>query len=267
MNRSAASLAPHVDRLVVAVHHGMGERHEEVHALVAETGIPGPALLIDLRPFVVVEARIPIGVVDGFLRFVPPGRAGAIRHELNAGGHLVVHGDVAEVSAAVRRFAVGATKLQVEVTRALWHGDLPTVRSILPIAGAVVAEARSIAVELPLFGPLAGLAEPEEGQAYLLHHRLTLLRYLRSDLHVAELAAEGLAPPAAQVVDALWQGHQPPGTYDVPEGWVAADGTALTADGRRRRALVEERTNERMDGLLASVDAPAFVGSLSRLSS
>jgi len=136
----------------------------------------------------------------------------------------------------------------------LWGSDTDTVAALLGSAGSAVIAARAVEAGLPLFGPLVRLNEPGRGDPYRLHHRLTMLRYLRSDVHVAVLADEGLSPRDARVVDALWRGAPSERSYLdhslQDDGWIDSTGTALTALGRRRRDAIEVGTNRRIGAAL-----------------
>lgn len=249
----AATLAPQVDRLVVAVHHHTRAKRRQVRAIIDETGVPGPALLVDLRPFLLEGKRVRRSTIDALLRFVAEESAESLLGRLAAGGHLVPDGADMVASGAVRRYAVLTTRSQAAAMAKLWSRHDQTVRVALPPLRAVVAGARDAEPALPVFGPMALLSEPDQSEPYVLHHLLTLMRYLRTDIHAEELAAAGLTPMAATVVDALWRSEAAVDAAPVPPGWIEPESGRLSVPGRRMRDGVEAATDERIGAVLGRI--------------
>lgn len=260
----AAALAPDVDRLVVAIHRHMARRRAEVAALLEQTAVPSPALIVDLRPFLLESSLIADGVVREFLRFIPPREAKLLLDRLEKSRALIRAGAGFVPSAGARRFAQATTAMQAEIVSLLWrdHGD--AVAAAYPVLGSAVRAAPST---LPLFGPLRALPEPETSRTSALHHRLTLFRYLRSDHHVAVLGEFGLTVGQAKSVDAAWRGDELAPEAEVAPGWVDGSGN-LTESGLRRRTAIEAETNVRVAAAFDDLaDIETLAGALAVLPS
>jgi hypothetical protein len=164
------------------------------------------------------------------------------------------------------------TAIQATVVESMWRETGHVVESVLDPAGRVVAAGLATESSLPLFGPLARLPEPGRGAACLLRHRLTSLRYLRSDIHTCVLRDAGLALPEAHIIDLLWRGATIAPSQSgwvaalVGKGWVApSDPPVLSGDGQVRRSGIEEETNRRIQAvmdLVAAEDVRALVDGL-----
>lgn len=253
-------MAPDVDRLVIAIHRHVRAHRTEIARLIAETGVPSPVLIVDLRPFL-LEGPVGLSVAEAFGRFMPPDAFGEVVGGLVESGTLRRKGDLLVPSDGAIRFAERTTELQVAVIDDLWARHADAVDRLLDPAGDVVLAGAAVEPDLPLFGALTRLREPEPSGAYLLHHRLTMLRYLRADVHVAVLRAVGLTPERARVVDALWRrdavaADSTPIAAELAEsGWLDQDRSALTELGSTRREAVEAETNRRISAVLAQVPA------------
>jgi hypothetical protein len=270
----AAQIGPEIDRLVIGVHREMRRRRSEVDVVLAEAGVPSIALFIDLRPFL-IHGPVSVAVAHEFSRFVPSHLFARTMDRLHAASSFRPVGDMLVPSPEAVSCAVALTAIQAQVVAEMWGSGRDTMRTVLRVAGSMVAAALDMEGTLPLFGPLARLGDPAGADVYVLHHRLTALRYLRSDIHVRALRSAGLDLPVAQVVDAAWRGVEIaqwleghlPGAHSA--GWLrTVDAPVLTEAGRRRRQEIEDATNIDVAAVLARVPAGqlrAFVTSLPKL--
>jgi hypothetical protein len=129
-------------------------------------------------------------------------------------------------------------------------------------AADLARQAAEVATEHPegraLFAGHAELPWPDEAHLVLWHAQ-SLLREFRGDAHVAALLLDGLTGIEALVIHGA-TGEVPPSTLQTSrawpddkwteaveglhrKGWVTADGTALTDEGREHRQWVEDRTD------------------------
>ena len=81
-----------------------------------------------------------------------------------------------------------------------------------------------------------------------LHHRLTTIRYARSQAHVRAWRSEGLDAEQASSMTLMWRGGQPEGSagLDALEARGLTEEGELTLAGRRLRQRIEEETNRSM---------------------
>lgn len=270
----AAEVAPHVDRLVLAVHRQMRAVHgDEVAQWRADSGLETPGILINLRPFVLEgsEAR---WLAERFHRYaVPATFDGQLENAVSAG---VFTSDFTATEKA-RMLATRLTDLQRDLMTELWTAS-STVDSVTPILERVVDDIpnRYHGDAFGLANAWVGLNRPNDRE-YRLHHLLTALRYLRADCHSEILQEAELTPGEAARLDAAWRvqegaHHDHPLENLVLRGLVTPEGD-MTEEGVAYRRAIEDETNsaagaawaglsedERqcvMDGLAQVPDHPA----------
>ncbi len=242
----AAEIAPHVDRLVIAVHRQERVGHAtEVSAWRAESGLTSPGLLINLRPFIDDRAES-AEVLTALHRYEP---AGALADDIAAAVAAgVITGEVT-ATARGQELAARLTELHRMTVNELWAAHAPAVSSLVdPLTAVVDAIPDTYPGEpFSLTRAFAALDRPKPPGPFLVHHLLTVLRYLRADAHSEVLAEAELTPGEAARLDAAWRAlegphHPHPLEELVLRGLVTADGD-ITHDGREYRAAIEHETN------------------------
>lgn len=242
----AADVAPHVDRLVLAVHRQPRVGHaDEVAAWRADVGLDAPGLLINLRPFIIdgVESR---EVLDRLHRYEPPAATEAsVRAAVDAG---LVTPDLRATPSGVD-LAARLTEIQRTTINELWADHHDIVTGLIEPLTRVVDElpGRYPGDPFELARAFAALDRPKPPGPFLVHHLLTVLRYLRADAHSEVLLEAELTPGEAARLDGAWRAlegphHPHPLEELVLRGLVSADGD-ITDDGRRYRDAIEHETN------------------------
>lgn len=241
----AAAIAPHVDRLVLAVHRQPRVHHaDEIEAWRAEVGLDAPGLLINLRPFVVdgVESR---ELLERLHRYQPS-------HELERSVRAAVDAGLItdEVRATPKGVELAArlTELQRTTINELWAGADAITALVDPLTAVVDGlPDRYHGEPFALTLAFASLDRPKPPGPYLVHHLLTVLRYLRADAHSEVLLEAELSEGEAARLDRAWRElegteHPDPLPDLVLRGLVTADGD-ITEDGRTYRVAIEHETN------------------------
>lgn len=238
----ARAIAPHVDRLAIAVHrYG---RPAGV-ALLSEYGLSDAGILVDARA-ILLAGPVTVDDVAIIERYAPrAGLATALEDHVRQG--LLEREDTAEqtlYSSTMRgrELLLRLTELQGESITALWAvsaGALPglaaTATSVTDYASATLPLDR-----YPAFrGQHAAPAPLGATPAHLLLTRLTTLRYLRADAHALALAAHGITPAEAAILTGLWRAEDP---------GAATDTQSIADDGKDARHTLSER------GLIARVN-------------
>lgn len=231
---------------------------EPVHAMVYfsphRAGCYGQAGITSQRMAYFASRSAPMGAVPAemviatFFNFSP----GLIRHVIPAAWQIA--------SPA----AVLAARLEVadRSLRQAWGEDAggAAVREAAGLARRAAERAAARPEGRPLFAAHAALDWPDEPHLVLWHAQ-TLLREFRGDAHVALLVAGGLDGLGALISHAATMPGMAEGLRRLrgwsEDEWAAAAGRlgaqgwlepgpqlALSADGRRRRQQIEDRTDE-----------------------
>lgn len=261
----AAEIAPHIDRLVVAVHQQM--RAAKPAALAewqTASGLERPGLLINLRPFILAGSES-----EETLRRLH-------RYAL----HTTVDDSIAAARMAgllepesfaatdkARTLARRLTDLQTDLLNQLW-GDRAEVDLLVPIFNRLVdcIPPRYPGRGFELARAFARLPRPMGSAAYLVHHLATSLRYLRADCHAEVVAEAELTPTQAVLLTEAWRSGEPVGDRP-PEGLLdrglLTEHGELTEEGRSFRDAIEAETNSTAAAIWEAVDDPSRSRALS----
>lgn len=252
----ARAIAPHVDRLAIAVH-----RHAAPLAgpMLRSLGLTRAFVLINGRPLLLagpITAR-ELAVIE---RYMAPDELLAGLEEQVQRGLLAAAGppDVRQYTPTSHGLdlLLRLTALQGAAITALWaahESDLP------PLIDATTRATRAAASLPPPLYPAFRLQyaapdQPDATPAATLLARLTAQRYLRADAHAAAWAAAGLDGLEIGALTALWRGVAAdwPSAEAARErlqrrGFAERDGTTwrLTDAGHRAREALEADTDER----------------------
>lgn len=242
----AAAIAPHVDRLVVAVHRQTRTGHaDEAAAWRADAGVEAPGLLINLRPFT-LDGVENVDVLTRLHRYEPPATTSAAISAAVAAGLM---DDDVQATDRGRELAARLTELQRSTINELWSGHDAAVFALVDPLTAVVdgLPTHYAGDEFALTRAFAALDRPKPPGPFLVHHLLTVLRYLRADCHSEVLAEAELTPGEAARLDEVWRelegDHHGPTLEDLVLRGLVTDAGELTDDGRRYRQAIEDETD------------------------
>lgn len=278
----ARAVAPHIDRLAIAVHH---HGQPAALALLREFGLDQASMLIDACPLL-LAGPITLGDLAVIDRYVPREEL-AIGLEQQVEQEILTRDETTETplyssTTRGRDLLLRLTDLQGATVTALWavHDDLlPDLAS----AATWVTDRAAATLPLGLYPAFWRLhAAPTQlgaAPAHLLLARLTALRYLRADAHVLALAAEHLDAAQAATLTALWT--RATGAHDEPvadpilealqlRGLIEhrEDRWSISAAGRVLRDAIEEETDRAAAppfGALDDADRAAFLQGLAML--
>ncbi|HZS89792.1 MAG TPA: hypothetical protein VFE42_20170 [Chloroflexota bacterium] len=241
----AGAIAPHIDRLSIAVHrHG----RPAGRALLEEFGLPGGGTLIDARP-ILLAGPITLDDLATVERFARREDLGSALDEY-VGQGILSRDDQTEpaiysTTARGQDLLLRLTDLHARTIAALWavHGELLAELVALATLTTGYAAAALPLEHYPAFRlqhatPVPLGAPP----AYVLLLHLTALRYLRADAHATALAAHQLDAIQATTLTVLWRSAIPPTVEEIAANHhieSEALDAALAALGRR--GLVQEQ--------------------------
>lgn len=270
----AAEVAPHVDRLAIAVHkHGRPAAQEVLRGF----GLSGAGVLIDARAALLAEP-ITLDDLTVIARYAPRAALSAALDEHVRQG-LLTRDDAGTPSYACtmrgRDLLLRLTELQGQTITVLWAvraAELPALAAAATRIGDRAAAVLPLDLYPAFRGQHAAPAPLGGTPAHLLLTRLTTLRYLRADAHTLALEAHGLEGTQAHVLTALWRAAEPLAPRDITgepdavdaalaallrDGFAEGDGDhwRLTPAGRRRRDEIEAETNRAAAPPFAALDA------------
>jgi hypothetical protein len=288
----AREIAPHIDRLTIAVHkHG----RPAGRALFEEFGLPGGGILIDARP-ILLAGPITLDDLATIERFARREDLSAALDEHVRQGMLSrddeTEAAVYSTTARGQDLLLRLTDLHARTIAALWavYGELlaglATPATLMTdYAATALPLERYPAFRLQHAAPVPLGAPP----AYVLLLRLTALRYLRADAHATALAAHQLDATQATTLTLLWRAAAPLAAEEITPGHhigsEALDGALAalgrrglvheqhrrwlpTAEGRAARDEIELDTNRRAAPAYAALDVAeraAFLAGLRAL--
>lgn len=270
LSQFATEVAPQVDRLVLTVHRQMRAVHEDaIHTWRSDSGLARPGLIINLRPFFLAGTQSRI-LLERLHRYALPTTLD--EHVAAAIAQGLVDEALAP-SASCLELANRLTTLQSSLIDELWGGQ-PALAELLEPLGAAVdgVPERYSGPAFILSRAWTELPRPAGTPAYLIHHLLTALRYLRADAHTVVIDAAGLTPGEAARLDAAWRQlegthHEHPLDGLVSHGYLDVAGD-LTKDGRRARQAIEDETNSVAGAVWEAVGAdhmPKVIADLATL--
>ncbi len=245
LSQFATGVAPHVDRLVLAVHRQMRTVHgDAVDQWRADTGLARPGLLINLRPFFLAGTQS-LALLERLHRYALPATfEESLRDAIGEG----LIDDSLTPSDRCLELSIRLTALQASLIDEMWDDQ----SGISPLVNPLRAAVEGIPKRYPgpgftLARAWANLPQPDDSEPFLIHHLLTALRYLRADSHSVVLDAAGLSAGEAARLDAVWRQlegshHDHPLDGLVRRGLLDPDGN-ITEDGQHARAAIEDETN------------------------
>lgn len=214
----AQSIAPHIDRLAIAVHR---YARPATRRLLGEFGLRDAGLLVDLRSVLLAEPVTldDVAVVDRYM----PRAALAVALDAHVRQDLLWRDGAARPVAYActtrgRDLLLRLTTLQSETIGVLWAIHAAALPSLVALATDVTDYA---AATLPLDAyPAFRLwhAAPVPlgaATAYVLLERVTALRYLRADAHAHALALQSLDAPQGHALSTLWHAEEPRAAADA----------------------------------------------------
>lgn len=286
----ARAVAPHVDRLAIAVHKHV---RPAGRALVQEFGLRHPGVLVDARA-TLLAGPIALDDLAAIERYVPRDELaaaleehvgqGLLTHEVGTGGRYVA-------TPRGRDFLRRLTAAQGETITALWAARAAALPVLVATATRAADHAAAILprAAYPAFHGQDAAPDPAGATpAHLLLTRLTTLRYLRADAHAAAWRSRGLDAAQGAVFTALWRARTPL-TTDEARGLVSngdaadrvletlhergltaqeAGGWRISAAGRALRDAIERDTDRGAAPpfvTLAPPERTAFLTGLERL--
>lgn len=240
----ATEIAPHIDRLVIAVHRQMRTIHgDAIRQWRADSGLDIPGLLINLRPFI-MAGTVSRSIAERFHRYALPS---AFEQQVAAAVAAGILTDEFEATPKAKELSLRLTDLQTDLMTQMWSAS-PSVESATPLAERVVdaIPERYPGRAFTLSHAWVRLDRPDHRE-YRLHHLLTALRYLRADCHSEILEEAELTPGEAARLDSAWRAqegrhHDHPLENLVMRGLVTPDGD-MTPDGVVYRQAIEDETN------------------------
>lgn len=265
----AAEIAPHVDRLVIAVHRQARATHSAaMDAWRADAGLDAPGLLINLRPFINdrVEHADLLARLHRYQH--PASTAAATAAAVEAG---VIRQDVTATDRGIE-LAAQLTELQRATINELWAGHDEVFELVGPLTTVVDRLPEHYAGdEFTLTRAFVALDRPTPTGPFLVHHLLTVLRYLRADCHSEVLTEAELTPGEAARLDEVWRAlegtHHGQTLEDLAlRGLVTTDGE-LTDDGRQYRQAIEDETDSFAATAWSELDDAARAAVLEHLES
>ena len=263
----AALVAPHIDRLVLAVHHQMRvARPDEAESWVASTGLERPGIMINLRPFI-LAGRESESTLRRLHRYVLPASVDA--SIATARGAGLLENDSFRATDKARDVAERLTLLQTALMEELWGGR-PELDLLLPVLNRLVdcIPARYPGRCFELARDFASLPRPVGSDAYVVHHLATSLRYLRADCHSEVLAEAELGSTDAVLLAEVWRSGEAVGEHapaELVERGLLTEHGALTTAGREFRDAIENETNSAAAAIWEAVDEPARTRALANL--
>lgn len=244
----ASDLASEFDRLALCVHQP-ASRRPELMAALAPLGLPRQSLAVVAARFL-AAGRVSIADRRSMAKYQTDGETSTIVDAHVRRGLLVPIDDAAAGFTPTTPLQAGASVVlgvQAEEADRLWSsGDLTVLRRH---AERHVEVALRSPRNLDAFHRQVGVYHPvPESDAGQLLGRITELRYLRSDIHAACLADEGLSGPSARILHRLWRGSGREEEVDeslIERGLVqvGADGAVTTEQGVATCESVEHATN------------------------
>jgi hypothetical protein len=195
--RLARDIAPHLDRVRIAIAHAMRDR---LMPLAAELGF-GPeagAFLAMLRNLPPDRTATRAGL-DAVFLYQPPNTVDDGLAALVAIGFITVSDEVALTDAG-RAALLRMSEVGAEVGAALWSGVSLDFDHLVGIAGRVIdAAADSGGEAFRVMAP--PYVAPGMSSAFLFAEQLTSLRFHRFDAHIAAWRAAGLSVAQVQALE------------------------------------------------------------------
>ena len=199
-----SDLSVEIDRTTLCV-HTLARADGRVRRHMISIGAPVPSLLISMAPILV---RRPFTLDDVRLleRYTPPDDLARVVDAHVRGG--MFRGEY-EATGVGRDAAALVLRVQGELITEAWRG-----------ASAALVESIVQAVDdtgAPAFRQQRDVLPEPVSEEHRLLTLLTALRYLRSDVHAAALARNGVAVADASEVDRRWRAGEPDPVRDRVE--------------------------------------------------
>jgi hypothetical protein len=239
----AAELATEIDRLALCIHRPTGRRPDLMAALVT-VGMPRQSIVVLAARFL-AAGELSFADLASMSRYITEEDTRKLLRAHPTRGLLepvVDEDEVFRPSEPLRAGARLVLDLQGEEAERLWS-SASSLETLVDLARAHVDAALDSELPLDAFRRQTRVHHtvPPSDAGQLLGC-ITALRYLRSDVHAACLAEEGLSGPGARTMHRVWRGFA-----------VAEDIDRALVDATCER--VEAATNEGFAGVFAPLDA------------
>lgn len=248
------TIAREIDRLVWAVGDKVRPQHETLPASAA-LAAPTFGALMNLIPF---RDQLSVSLVRRRFIYRPERTMEAFLADVETGGYFERDGDQLIPTDLLAPIADEIGHAIDVVCREFWQ----------PHEGSMLT-ASDMAREVLLAGEdsdgLVNVAQqaPEAKDPYhRFWQRLSGLRLIRNEAHVAAWRAFGLSPGDVEVLTSEWAGTdlQSPAVYSdnlIEHGY--SKNEAVTAAGLGVRQQIEDATDEGVSSAFSVIDAPAFL--------
>lgn len=256
----AAAVAPHVDRLAIAVHPRAGRR-DEIREAAERLGIRNGSAMVSFRTLW-LAGPVTREELASIVRYVDPGFLPAALYAGVEEGLLEGAEGVYRAGARAREFLDVITAVQGEVVDELWIGHDDALEALTDASRRVIAGAATErgAEQWPAFTAMVRYEPaPTLTPAHAFLEAVTVLRYLRADAHALAIDKGGVDLADAGTLSAIWydergavQGGRPAPPDSAALLRLAAQGLveeqvsvwSLTETGRTTRERIEATTNE-----------------------
>ncbi len=192
----AREVAPHIDRLAIAVH-----RHASPagRAVIRSYGLPNAGVLIDVRALL-LGGPITFDDLATIERYAPRDGLQTALDEHVRQGMLAHVSNRYRLTARGRELLERLTVIQGETITILWADSTAGLPMLIDATTRVIAAATSLPRErYPAFTLMHAAPDPPAATAaHRVLTRLTTLRYLRADAHAAAWSDRGLIAPHAE---------------------------------------------------------------------
>jgi hypothetical protein len=221
-------LSVEIDRTALCV-HTLARADGRVREHMISIGAPVPSLLISMAPILV---RRPFTFDDVRLlqRYTAEDDIQRLLDAHVRGGMFT--GEY-EATTLGREAAAVVLRIQGELITVAWHGASAT------LVETIVAEVDD--TDAPAFGQQRDALPDPVSEEHRLLTLLTALRYLKSDVHAAALARNGVGVADATEIERRWRSGEPDAVRDRIEV-ETDDGFAARLGGRAAELLALLRT-------------------------
>jgi hypothetical protein len=277
----AGELAPHVDRLFIAVHRAARPFAESV---LGELRALRLGFLIDLRKLTLAPHGMTVEQALAFERYIDAAHLLAALDENQRQGMIARRGVTFQPTATGRRILLAITEAQAKAAVQLWSGLEPNMPDVIQSLHRVVDHAAQTLdrSHYPVFtSERLGYLPADPAPAYMLFTHISTLRYLRADAHALAWREAGLTASQAVCVATLlkepeqikqlerFEHHAEALESLNHKGWISRERAhwKLTKYGRETRESIERATNQHNGapfGALTQTERSALLDTLMR---
>lgn len=243
-----ASIAPQVDRLVWSVNDLVSPgRSDALAAVVESVGASALRNVTHFAPFW-LAGPLPIQLAEQRFVYDTPGAVRSGFDHLAARGLLTIDATSTRATEAFRPLLETCVAARADASQRLW-ADV----AIAPVLEIVERVTTSIGPDHPVAYAHRSLPAPESTWLRLFRG-LTTLRYIRQHDHVQAWRAAGLDASGIKNLSTGSEGSSAAELDDLIERGLVDENGAITTEGVRLRASIEEETNRRNEDSWRSID-------------